>query len=463
MTGSALIKELSMSKADLVRACLSIGIPVFGLDILQREFSLDEIASVQRKVGSIQPRDSGIASRPKKKPKTKRPIQKTPRYFADEFQIDIDEVFAMAKSFGFAIRNENYRLTERQVAVLEKQLIDREDSGLVELRLKNLEVEQNSGFAIALKAALESRDSAKDSKSKKSGNEVAFVATSKRLKVVANENGVTEELLKSLCVAVDIPLISTKKSLKIDVQHLDQLLSTIAVLKEVQQYRSADEKVRISKIAKTFGVQAKEVRDLCEAHDFTVLSERFIESEAETIVLVLLQLKAKSEREVEIVDDTSVMEKPILDKTAAVDYSGLSLTRQNIHDYNFSKSVMHEVDFSYSKLSALSFKNSLLQRSLFIQVEIENSTFEMANIQTSNLDFVQAENVDFKNANLSECSFRKAILRNCCFSGADLSRCNFQNAKFENCDFSGAIVADTKGTDGKLVESCGDLSRYGTN
>jgi uncharacterized protein YjbI with pentapeptide repeats len=463
VTGNALIKELSISKADLVRACLGIGLPVFGVDILQREFSLDEVARVKRKVGSFQPDDSGLASKSKKRPKIKRPMQKTPRYFATEFQVDIEEVFALAKSFGFAIRNENCRLTERQVAVLEEQLISREDAEYIEMRLENLEAGQNSSFAIALMAAMEARDLSKGAEPKKSGKDASFVATSKRLKLVANENGVSEELSNSLCVAVGIPVISTKKSLKIDVQYLDQLLSTIAVLKEVQQYKSADEKVRISKIAKLFGVQAKEVRDLCEANDITVLSERFIDGVAETIILVLLQLKINSEGGVDLAEDAVVANKPNVSKTASVDYSGLSLTRQNIHDYNFSKSVMHEVDFSYSKLSALSFRQSQMQRSIFVQVEIKNSNFDAANLQFSNLDFVRAENVDFNNANLSDCSFNRAILKNCRFSGADLSRCNFQDAKFENCDFSKSIVVNTKGTDGILVQSCGDLTRYGTN
>jgi len=463
MTGNALIKDLGISKADLVRACLNIGLPVFGVDVLQREFSPNEINRVQKSVGFALPVNQAKSGKSKKKPANKVKKQKTLRFYADDFQMSIEDVFVIANSFGFNVANENRVLTERQCAVLEEQLIARENPAIVELQDGNVEISGNSGFASALKAALESRDSAKGSKSKKFGNEVAFVATSKRLKLVANENGITEELLKSLCDAVDIPVISTKKSQKIDVQYLDQLQSTIAVLKEIQQHKSADERVRISKIAKTFGVQAKEVRDLCEANDITVLSERFIDSEAETIILVLLQLKANSGGADGHIEIPVIAEKISLNKKAAVDYSGLSLTRQTIHDYDFSKSVMHEVDFSYSKLSALSFKNSQLQRSLFVQVEIKNSTFEMASFQTSNLDFIRAENVDFKNANLSECSFRKAILRNCCFSGADLSRCNFQDAKFENCEFSTAIVADTRGVDGKLVQSCSDMARYGTN
>ena len=134
----------------------------------------------------MQSKEVAVGAKSKKK-KTKRQFQKTPRYFADEFKIDIEEVFALAKSFGFAIRNANYRLTERQVAVLEEQLIAREDSAFVELRLKNLEVEENSAFASALKAALESRDSSEVAKSRNSRTDVEFVATSKRLKLIARE------------------------------------------------------------------------------------------------------------------------------------------------------------------------------------------------------------------------------------------------------------------------------------
>jgi uncharacterized protein YjbI with pentapeptide repeats len=463
MTGNALIKELSISKADLVRACLKIGIPVFGVDVLQREFSPDEINRVKSSMSSVSPVGKAKSEKTKKKSKSKQAVFKTPRFFADEFQIDIEEVFALSKSFGFVLNNENRRLTDRQIAVLEEQLIAREDPSIVELQNESVEISGNSVFALALKRALESRESLKVAESRKSSTEVAFVATSKRLKLIANEYGISEELLKTLCAAVGIPVVSGKKSSKIEVQYLDQVENTIAALNEVQQHKSADEKVRISKIAKTFGVQAKEVRDLCEANEVTVLSERFIDNEAETIILVLLQLKADSGGEVELVNDPSVIEKSILSKTASVDYSGLSLTRQNIHDYNFSKSIMQEVDFSYSNLSALNFKLSQLQKSVFVQVKIKNSIFNEASLQSAVFDFIVAENVTFNNANLVEGSFNKAVLRNCGFNGADLSRCNFQDAKFENCDFSGAIIADTKGIDGMLVQSCEELVSYGTN
>jgi uncharacterized protein YjbI with pentapeptide repeats len=462
MTGNALNKELSISKADLVRACLNIGIPVFGVDVLQREFSPHEINRIQKSVSSLLPVNQAKSGKSKKKPANKVKKQKTLRFYADDFHMSIEDVFAIANSFGFNVANENRVLTERQCAVLEEQLIARDNPAIVELQDGNVEISGNSGFANALKAALESRDSAKGAKSKKSGNEVAFVATSKRLKLVANENGITEELLKSLCVAVDIPVISTKKSLKIDVQYLDQLLLTIAVLKEVQQHKSSEEKVRISKIAKTFGVQAKDVRELCEANGIPVISERFIANDSEIIILVLLQLNSDSGGEVVQVNLTPAVEMPTSIKTKEVDYSGLTLTRQDVHDYDFSKSMMQEVDFSYSRLSALSFNYSHLQKSLFVQVNIMNSMFGSANLDGAVFDFVVADKINFQNANLTSASFRKAKLKNCSFSGADLSQCNFQDAEFENCDFSGAVIADTKSIGGKLVQSCEELVRYGT-
>lgn len=462
ITGNSLITELSISKADLVLACLNLGISVFGVDVLHREFSQDETQRIQKRIEKRDQSDAAKTGKPKKKPKVRQKVYKTPRYFADEFQIDIEEVFAISKAFGFVLKNENRRLTDRQIAVLEEQLIAREDPAIVELQNEIVEISGNSGFALALKRALESRESSEVAKSEKSIAEVAFVATSKRLKLVAEENGISEKLLSELCAAVGIPVVSGKKSSKINIQYIDQVIKTIAVFNEVHQLKSSEEKVRISKIAKTFGVQAKDVRELCEANGIPVISERFIANDSETIVLVLLQLKSDSGGADVQANLPPVVEKPTLIKTKAVDYSGLSLTRQDVHDYDFSKSMMQEVDFSYSMLSALSFNYSQLQKSLFVQVNIRNSMFGSANLDGSVFDFVVADKINFKNANLTSASFRKAKLKNCIFSGADLSQCNFQDAELENCDFSGAVIADTKWIDGKLVQSCEDLARYGT-
>jgi uncharacterized protein YjbI with pentapeptide repeats len=462
MNGETLIKELTISKADLVRACLRSGLPVFGVDVLQREFSPDEINRVQKSVGSVLPVNQAKSGKLKKKPANKVKKQKTLRFYADDFQMSIEDVFAIANSFGFNVANEDRVLTQRQCAVLEEQLIARENPAVVELQNESVEISGNTGFALALKQALHLKASSPNDKSKTSKPKVEYVATARRLKLVANEKGIAEELLEKLCAVAGIPVESAKKSLKIDVQYLDQVNKVVDVFNEVQQFKSSEEKVRISKIAKTFSVQAKDVRELCEANGISVISERFIANDSETIVLVLLQLKSDSGGEDVQANLPHVLEKPTSIKTKAVDYSGLSLTRQDVHDYDFSNSMMQEVDFSYSKLSALSFNHSQLQKSLFVQVNIKNSMFGSANLDGAVFDFVVADKINFKNANLTRASFRKAKLKNCSFSGADLSQCNFQDAEFENCDFSWAVIADTKSIGGKLVQSCEDLFRYGT-
>ena len=462
MTGNALIKELLISKADLVRACLSIGLPVFGVDVLQREFSPDEINIIQKSVGSVLPVNQAKSGKSKKKPANKVKKQKTLSFYADDFQMSIEDVFAIANSFGFNVANENRVLTQRQCAVLEEQLIARENPAVVELQNESVEISGNTGFALALKQALHLKRSSPNDKLKTSKSVVEYVATARRLKLVANEKGIAEELLEKLCAVAGIPVESAKKSLKIDVQYLDQVDNVVDVFNVVQQFKSSEEKVRISKIAKTFGVQAKDVRELCEANGIPVISERFIANDSEINILVLLQLKSVQGDEILQITPDSVTEKKISIKTSSVDYSGLSLTRQEVHDYDFSRSIMREIDFSYSKLSDLSFNGSQLQDSIFVQVSIKNSIFEYANLAGAAFEFVVAENVDFKNTNLDKASFRKAKLKNCSFAGSDLSQSNFQDAELENCDFSGAVIADTKWIDGKLVQSCEDLANYGT-
>ena len=462
MTGNALIKELLISKADLVRACLSIGLPVFGVDVLQREFSPDEINIIQKSVGSVLPVNQAKSGKSKKKPANKVKKQKTLSFYADDFQMSIEDVFAIANSFGFNVANENRVLTQRQCAVLEEQLIARENPAVVELKNESVEISGNTGFALALKQALHLKRSSPNDKLKTSKSVVEYVATARRLKLVANEKGIAEELLEKLCAVAGIPVESAKKSLKIDVQYLDQVDNVVDVFNVVQQFKSSEEKVRISKIAKTFGVQAKDVRELCEANGIPVISERFIANDSEINILVLLQLKSVQGDEILQITPDSVTEKKISIKTSSVDYSGLSLTRQEVHDYDFSRSIMREIDFSYSKLSDLSFNGSQLQDSIFVQVSIKNSIFEYANLAGAAFEFVVAENVDFKNTNLDKASFRKAKLKNCSFAGSDLSQSNFQDAELENCDFSGAVIADTKWIDGKLVQSCEDLANYGT-
>jgi len=461
MTGWSVIKSLSISKTDLVRVCLGIGISVFDVDVLQREFSQDEVTKVQKWINAKQQEITTTLDKPKKKVKRKSFQQKTPRYYSDEFQVELNEIFAMAKSLGFVLQNENSRLTDRQCAVLEKQLIAGENMAEDESEDRIVEVSGNSDFALALERAIESKSLLSSSTKVLKTTSVGYVVTSKKIKTIAKKYDISDELLTELCVATNIPIMYTNKSAKIRVQDLNQVEEIISSLNEIQKYRSTDEKVRISKIARSFSVQTREVRELCEQSGISVISERFITYNSELILLVLLQLKLSKDSKNHKDDEEAVVEKPYVPENVSIDYSNLLLTRQSVHDYNFSNSLMQEVDFSYSNLSDLNFSLSELQRSIFLKVNIKNSDFSFANLEGAVFDFVTAENIDFRHADLSGVSFRKSLLKNCSFVGADLSKCNFHDAKSENCDFVGAIFEDTKWIGGELVQSCEDLNILG--
>lgn len=461
MTGWSVIKSLSISKTDLVRACLSIGVSVFDVDVLQREFSQDEVTKVQKWINAKQQEITIKLDKPKKEVKRKSLQQKTPRYYSDEFQVELNEIFVIAKSLGFVLQNENSRLTDRQCAVLEKQLIAGENMVEDESEDRIVEVSGNSDFALALERAIESKSALLSSTKVLKTTAVGYVVTTKKIKTIAKKNGISDELLTELCVATNIPIMYTNKSAKIRVQNLNQVEEIILSLNEVQKYRSTGEKVRISKIARSFSVQTREVRELCEQSGISVISERFITYNSELILLVLLQLKLSKDSKNHKDDEEFGIEKPYVPENVSIDYSSLLLTRQIVHDYNFSNSLMQEVDFSYSNLSDLNFSLSELQRSIFLKVNIKNSDFSFANLEGAVFDFATAENIDFRHADLSGVSFRKSLLKNCSFIGADLSKCNFHDAKSENCDFVGATFEDTKWIGGELVQSCEDLSILG--
>lgn len=67
MTGWSVIKSLSISKTDLVRVCLSIGVSVFDVDVLEREFSQDEVMKVQKWINAKQQEITIKLDKPKRR------------------------------------------------------------------------------------------------------------------------------------------------------------------------------------------------------------------------------------------------------------------------------------------------------------------------------------------------------------------------------------------------------------
>lgn len=94
--------------------------------------------------------------------------------------MELNEIFVIAKSLGFVLQNENSRLTDRQCAVLEKQLIAGENMPVDESEDRIVEVSGNSDFALALKRAIESKSVLLSSTKVLKTTAVDYVKTSKK-------------------------------------------------------------------------------------------------------------------------------------------------------------------------------------------------------------------------------------------------------------------------------------------
>ncbi len=458
-----MIRELGVTKADLVRLCLETGISVFGVDVLRREFTLAEVERIAAKGGASRADAKPKAKKTKGNSGPRKKAHTSPVDLAREFEVDVAEVLGLAKECGFARTNENRPLTSRQAVLIKERLIAREGVVVGRYSVEESKADANSDFAVALDAALRSRDSSFGRIGGKPRAATEYVATTMRLAVLAREHDISEDLLESLCRYVGVSLTSRKNSVKVSLRDLAMVDRIVTVLSEVRRFESGAARVRLSKIAKCFGVETRQVRDLCHAKGIPVTSERFVSDDHELVVLVLVHMKFKtgSERP-DLNNDLGVRPEANTTAIPTIDYSSLSLVRQQIHDYDFSGSIMRNVDFAYSVLAGTRFRAANLEGSSFVRVDVFDSDFGSANLGGSTFDFSNLENVKFDLARLTGVSFRRATLKRCDFTRADLTQCSFEAAVVVDCRFGGANVVDTKWTDGTTVQSCEDLGSCGT-
>jgi len=443
MNGQTLLRSLSISKADLVRVCLQSGLPVFGLDILRREFTVTELEIVRKELDKSPSanRNQTTKERSKKQSAIKKKSQ-TPIEFAQEFEIDLEVILQTVNALGFNIRNGNYRLSHRQRIILEEKLIKGELLVAESPTETNGGVTQNIVIANALKEVLERREAVSGRSLVREDLKPSKLATAKRLSLVAKEFGLPVEQLLSLCSAFEIPLQSTRKTIKIELRHIDELQGLVQSFQAIQHLRSDEDVVRISKIARIFNVRARDVRDLCEQKGIPVRSERFLANEHEFIVLMHLHLR-RNELEAPQPKEDAPTDEPLQTDMQLVDYSGISLIRQHIVEYDFSNSLLRGVDFSHSSITKVNFNNSHLENSVFVRAIFRNTTFTSSRLNSSQFDYVVADGVNFDNSTLTQSSFVRAKLRNCSFVGADLTDCDFSDSTIEDCRFPDEFAKDT--------------------
>jgi uncharacterized protein YjbI with pentapeptide repeats len=461
--GRELLTEYGIKKSDLSEICRQHGIPFLGGNLLKKAFSIREQNTVSKAARNYT----------NKKSKSKRLITNSAvassqldlsiSDVAKDHEVKVEELFDIAKKFGFGHISPDKTLSERQYSVLLKQLGMFTSAGGLSSEAHVRSTESNEDFAIELaKALLLQKENFKQDSEKIDSSTPKELSTTIRLKMLAKGYQCAISDIENLCRHFDVPIFSKEKNPWIETKNEEFLVSLIDSLKEIEPLSFGNEEVRISKIAKQVGVKSSEVSDYCLSRNFSIRSERFISHADSIIVLVHFRIKDKKfEGDI----NTEARGDGVVKAASAaqIDYSNISLVRQLIYDYSFFQVILKNVDFSDSIMMGLAFNSAILDGSVFSRVVINDSDFTAASIRSTDLKYTRITSTTFVNADLASSEFCKSELVSCDFSGANLQSCDFSDAKIVDCKFDLAVFQNTKWINGQIVQNYEECIKYGTS
>lgn len=124
----------------------------------------------------------------------------------------------------------------------------------------------------------------------------------------------------------------------------------------------------------------------------------------------------------------------------SVDLSHLSLVKQDLSDFDFSKSILNGVNLNGSWLEKASFIDADMIHTFLWKVWGTSANFHLANL-------TEAEFID---ANLSRPNFQDCRAQDADFSGSTLLHANFRFANLDGADFTDANLTGADFTEAKL-------------
>lgn len=146
-----------------------------------------------------------------------------------------------------------------------------------------------------------------------------------------------------------------------------------------------------------------------------------------------------------------------------------------LENADFQKSVLTDIDFTYSKMSCSfiggEFLNLIFNEVFFDSCRMSRATFKECHFQDSNIraDMEASifENCSFDNAKFigksvleyggrrvvfNSCSFKESSFKKVEFRASKFIDCNFEEASFDKCDLRGVKFINHSPNSGQLVD-----------
>lgn len=278
-------------------------------------------------------------------------------------------------------------------------------------------------------------------------------AVHKRVSVLARELEADEDTLHYVIDALQIRIIYDRFE-KVEVRHELAIKTALRATANLPDDVNDRGEIKLKAIASKFGVPHARLVQFCAEQGIPIRHTRYVSPHGGLRIATLLdsqdviqQLNRSSTNPVSSAAPPENAEE-LVEQMPAVNYQGISLTRQNFKEFSFEKSDMRQVDLSFSILVQANLKG------------VDATDGEFSRVQAALADFSNANlsNARFDHADLSRSSFRNTCCIGTNFSNTNLQRTDFTGANLTNADFrwadlSGAIFTNTTWINGEVINS----------
>ncbi|MFN5115412.1 MAG: pentapeptide repeat-containing protein [Acidimicrobiaceae bacterium] len=278
-------------------------------------------------------------------------------------------------------------------------------------------------------------------------------AVNKRISVLARELETEEDTLHYVIDALQIRIIHDRFE-KVEVRHEQAIRTALKAMANLPRDFNDRGEIKLKAIASAFGVPHSRLVQFCAEQGIPIRHTRYVSPHGGLRIATLLNsqdiVQELNRNNVNPASTTAAPQntEELVEQTPAVNYQGITLTRQNFKEFSFEKSDMRQVDLSFSILVQANLKGVDATDGEFSRVQAALSDFSNANLS----------NARFDHADLSRSSLRNSCCIGTSFSNTNLQRADFTGANLTNADFrwadlSGAIFSNTTWINGKVINS----------
>ena len=447
-----LASRLGLNPAEMLVISHKVGLGIFDTNYGAIDLTSIQVAKIIQYLAEYETKEEELSSSKKTKKKTRRQQNnaikaktkakeetdpKTVNEFATFFNLPEEDIRHICEESDITISAGNHTFSKVDRRKLTLLLSNRRLNGSVD-----------DATEIVIPVIQKKRPNSS------TPNQVAVErAVHKRISVLARELETDEDTLHFVIDALQIRIIHDRFE-KVEVRHEASIKTALSAMANLPNDFNDRGEIKLKAIAAKFSVPHSRLVQFCAKQGIPIRHTRYVSPHGGLRIATLLdsqdviQELTRSDASTVPATPTTNNEEKLVEQAPAVNYQGISLTRQNFKEFSFEKSDMRQVDLSFSILERANLAGVDATDGEFSRVQAAHADFSNANLSNAKFDHADISNGSFRNACCIGTNFSNANLQRVDFTGADLT-----NADFRWADLSDAIISNTTWITGEIINS----------